>query len=219
MPLNALKPVGGDKGKYMILKRLKLATSASHTTLESQLPLMKTDLSLDNYHQFVSRFFGFYAPLESQLLAAPHWQNLAFDYQARQKTPRLKQDLLSLGSSPESLAVAPQCTDLPEVTTPGHLLGCLYVIEGATLGGRVITRHLQNQLGLTPDSGGAFFDGYGAQTGSHWKAFCTMLSENADDVGDGGRQEAIVAGANRTFETLTNWLFPTSIYRTSAHDV
>jgi heme oxygenase len=133
--LIALEPVGGDKGKYMILKRLKLATSASHTALESQLPLMKSDLSLDDYHQFVSRFFGFYAPLESQLLAASHWQILAFDYQARQKTPRLKQDVLALGSSPESLAVTPKCTDLPEVTTREHLLGCLYVIEGATLGG------------------------------------------------------------------------------------
>jgi heme oxygenase len=216
--LIALEPVGGDKGKYMILKRLKLATNASHTALESQLPLMKSDLSRDEYRQFVSRFFGFYAPLENQLLAAPFWQTLAFDYHARQKTPRLKQDLLSLGSSPESLAVTPQCTDLPEVTTPGHLLGCLYVIEGATLGGRVITRHLQNQLGLTPESGGAFFDGYGAETGSHWKAFCTMLSKNAGHLGDEGRHDAIVAGANRTFETLTNWLFPTSLYSTPAHD-
>jgi heme oxygenase len=202
----------------MILKRLKLATSASHTALENQLPLMHTDLSRDDYHQFVSRFLGFYAPLENQLLASPFWQLLAFDYHARQKTPRLEQDLLSLGSSPESLAAAPQCTDLPEVRTPEHLLGCLYVIEGATLGGRVITRHLQNQLGLTPESGGAFFDGYGTETGARWKAFCTMLSRNADHSGNEGRHAAIVAGANHTFETLIHWLFPASPHSTAAHD-
>jgi heme oxygenase len=202
----------------MILKRLKQATSASHTALENQLPLMNTDLTRDEYGQFVSRFFGFYAPLESQLLASPLWQTLAFDYHARQKTPRLKQDLSSLGNSADVLAVTPHCTDLPALTTPEQLLGCLYVIEGATLGGRVISRHLQNQLGLTSESGGAFFDGYGTETGLRWKAFCTMLSRNADSSGDEGRHEAIVAGANRTFEALTRWLFPTSLHITAAHD-
>jgi heme oxygenase len=202
----------------MILKRLKLATSASHRALESQLPLMHRDLSLDDYRRFVSRFLGFYAPLEGQLLAAPCWQQLAFDYTARQKTPRLTRDLLSLGSSFEALRGTPLCTDLPVLETPEQLLGCLYVIEGATLGGRVITRHLEGQLGLKPESGGAFFDGYGTETGTHWKVFCTLLSKHADHCTDQGRHEAIVVGANRTFEALTHWLFPTSLQQTATHD-
>jgi heme oxygenase len=196
----------------MILKRLKLATSASHTALEDQLPLMRADLSREDYRRFVGRFFGFYAPLEAQLMASPHWKSLAFDYADRQKTPRLTQDLLALGSSARALASTPRCTDLPACNTPEQLLGCLYVIEGATLGGRVITRHLQNQLGVTPESGGAFFDGYGAQTGVRWKAFCTMLSTHAGDHdAHASRHAAIVAGANHTFETLTHWLFPATV--------
>lgn len=190
----------------MILKRLKLATSASHTALEDQLPLMRSDLSREEYRQFVGRFFGFYAPLETQLMASNHWQLLGFDYAVRQKTPRLVQDLVALGGSAAEVAATPRCTNLPALITPEQLLGCLYVIEGATLGGRIITRQLQTQLGLNPESGGAFFDGYGAQTGPHWKAFCTMLTNIADE----SRHGAIVAGANRTFETLTHWLFPTS---------
>lgn len=208
----------------MILKRLKLATSACHTALEDQLPLMKDDLSLSSYRQFVGRFFSFYAPLESQLMVSPHWRSLAFDYTTRQKTPRLTLDLLALGSSSAELAATPRCTNLPVLTTPEELLGCLYVIEGATLGGRIITRQLQTQLGLTLESGSAFFDGYGAQTGSNWKAFCTMLSNHADLHADENHHAAIVAGANRTFETLTLWLFPTSLcnaptYTTAHHDL
>jgi heme oxygenase len=57
----------------MILKRLKLAFSARHTALEDQLPLMKADLSREDYRRFVSRFFGFDAQLEVQLMASPHW--------------------------------------------------------------------------------------------------------------------------------------------------
>ncbi len=208
-----------------------MATSASHTALEDQLPLMNADLTREDYIQFVNRFFGFYAPLEVQLLASPHWHQLAFDYVPRQKTPRIAQDLLALGRSDAALAATPRCTDLPACTTAEQLLGCLYVIEGATLGGRSITRHLQSQLGLTPESGGAFFDGYGVQTGSHWKAFCTMLSENADrqmghsadDSADHfsveSRHAAIVAGANQTFETLTHWLFPATLHTTATHDL
>ena len=67
----------------MILKCLKLATSACHTALEDQLPLMRSDLSRGEYRQFVGRFFGFYAPLEILLMASNHWQLLAFDYAAR----------------------------------------------------------------------------------------------------------------------------------------
>lgn len=202
----------------MILKRLKLATSACHSALEDQLPLMHANLSREAYRQFVGRFFGFYAPLEAQLMASPHWQHLGFDYTNRQKTPRLAQDLLSLGSTAQALSDTPLCTDLPVLETPEQLLGCLYVIEGATLGGRVITRHLEGQLGLKPESGGAFFDGYGTETGSRWKVFCTLLSTHADHCADEGCHEAIVAGANHTFEALTHWLFPTSIQRTATHD-
>jgi heme oxygenase len=215
----------------MILKRLRLATNARHTALENQLPLMNADLSLEDYRQFVERFFGFYAPLEAQMMASPHWPLLEFEYTTRQKTPRLAQDLLALGSNAAAVAATPRCIALPACTTPEQLLGCLYVIEGATLGGRSITRHLQTRFGLTPQSGGAFFDGYGARTGSQWKAFCTMLARNADRLRDAstdpcadlsaleGRHAAIVAGANRTFETLSLWLFPTSLQRTAMHDL
>jgi hypothetical protein len=33
------------------------------------------------------------------------------------------------------------------------------------------------------------------------------------------RHAAIVAGANRTFETLSHWLFPTSLQSTALHDL
>ena len=202
----------------MILKRLKLATSVSHSALEDQLPLMNADLSREDYCRVVARFLGFYAPLEVQLMDSPHWQQLPFDYADRQKTPRLKQDLLALGSSHWALATTPLCAVLPALNAPEKLLGCLYVIEGATLGGRSITHHLQNRIGLTPESGGSFFDGYGAQTGSRWKVFCTMLLNNAGLSDDEARHAAIVAAANATFQTLTQWLFPHCSQPAATHE-
>ena len=111
-----------------------------------------------------------------------------------------------------------QFSSPPELTTRldsiQRVLGCLYVIEGATLGGQVITRHLEKNLGITPESGGAFFAGYGAETGARWKEFCALLTAAAERVSG---EDEIVASANDTFATLGRWLFPdTSLFTKTA---
>lgn len=189
----------------MILKHLKQATGSRHAALESRLPLLDAGMSRLSYLHFLQRFYGYYAPLESQLLALPYWNSMDFDYAGRHKTPRLMQDLRALGETPEAIQGFARCQHLPTLASPGQLLGCLYVIEGATLGGQIITRHLEANLGLTPLTGASFFDGYGARTGSQWKAFCAMLRGNA---GESGRQDDILSSASQTFETLGQWLFP-----------
>ena len=171
----------------MILKHLKQATGLRHAALESRLPLLDAGMSRLSYLHFLQRFYGYYAPLESQLLALPYWNSMDFDYAGRHKTPRLVQDLRALGETPEAIQGFARCQHLP------------------TLGGQIITRHLEANLGLTPLTGASFFDGYGARTGSQWKVFCAMLRGNA---GESGRQDDILSSASQTFETLGQWLFP-----------
>jgi heme oxygenase len=188
-----------------ILKRLKLETRACHLALERQLPLMDPTLSQAAYRHFVGRFYGFYAPLEARLEASTQWDECEFDYQGRYKTQRLALDLKALRVAPEEVNLLPQCQDLPALGTASQLLGCLYVMEGATLGGQVISRHLQAHLGVAPDSGGAFFAGYGLETGMRWKSFCVRLHVFAQAV---DAQDALIASANQTFASLQRWLFP-----------
>ena len=187
-----------------ILKHLRSETSERHTVLEHRLPLVDPRLSRDGYQSILEGFFGYYAPLEVQLSGASVWAELAFDFAARRKVPELEKDLLVLGRTAEELTRLPKCAKLPKLETIPQVLGCLYVIEGSTLGGQIITRHLQANLGITPETGGAFFAGYGAETGARWQAFGAMITEAARF---GGADE-IVASANRTFETLELWLFP-----------
>ena len=193
----------------MILKRLKEATRSRHTALESRLPLLDTHLARNAYHEFVHLFFGYYEPLEKKLMAQPCWESIGFDYAERRKTPRLTADLMALGDSAETVQGLARCQNLPVLSNPGQVLGCLYVIEGATLGGQIISRHLETALGLGATSGASFFSGYGPQTGSRWKAFCAMLEANAGrDGNDHNHDRDIVDSARQTFETLGLWLFP-----------
>ncbi|MBC7786130.1 MAG: biliverdin-producing heme oxygenase [Methylophilaceae bacterium] len=191
-----------------ILERLKLGTRARHVALESRTVLMDKDLSHTNYHQCLQRFFGYYVPLEKRMLASPAWHEIEFLYNNRNKTPQLVQDLCELGFKQHVLDALPRCNRLPELVTAAQLLGCLYVIEGATLGGQIITKHLSARLDITPESGGSFFAGYGHQTGSHWKAFGAGLTAFATQVGS---DEEIISSANSTFKTLDYWLYPTQI--------
>lgn len=185
-----------------ILKRLRSETSERHAVLEQKLPLVDPRLSRDGYRAILEGFFGYYLPLEAQLGGSAVWGELDFEFAARRKVPQLERDLGVLGGTTEDL---PQCAELPELETIPQVLGCLYVIEGATLGGQIITRHLQANLGITPETGGAFFAGYGGDTGARWQAFGAMITAAAERVGG---EDEIIASANRTFETLELWLFP-----------
>ena len=189
----------------MILHRLKEATHSRHIALESRLPVLDAHLAHGAYREFVHPFFGYYEPLEIKLMAQPCRDSIGFDYAGRRKTPRLAQDLLALGTSAQAVQGLPRCRNLPALSSPGQILGCLYVLEGATLGGQIISRHLASGLGLGTASGAAFFSGYGPRTGSRWKAFCALLEAHA---GQHGNHRDILDSARQTFETLGQWLFP-----------
>lgn len=186
-----------------ILQRLKQETRDRHAAIEGQLPLLNPDLTPGAYRDVVGRFYGFYAPMEERLRAFDGWQECGLDYADRYKTPRLAQDLAAMGDGPTMVEGLPLCADLPTLGSASELLGCLYVMEGATLGGQIITRHLQANLGVTPDRGGAFFAGYGSETGSRWKAFCARLNAFALAA---ETQDNLIASANRTFASLHRWL-------------
>lgn len=162
---------------------------------------MRPDFSREDYRDLLRRFHGYYHPLEQDLLNAGHWRDIGLDYPQRLKTAALERDLVTLGDAAPSLL--PQCSSLPDVSPLPASLGCLYVLEGATLGGQIISRHLREHLGLTPATGAAFFSGYGPDTGPRWKEFGTVLTTAAREE-DG---DAIVAAANQTFMTLSDWIF------------
>ena len=81
-------------------------------------------------------------------------------------------------------------------------MGALYVTEGSTLGGQLISRHLAQRFGWKNGEGHRFFSCYGAETGRMWASFreeLTRLSEPSPE-------DMIVDGARKMFRTLHNWL-------------
>ena len=118
------------------------------------------------------------------------------------KGPLLAADLKALGVT--DLGTLPVCTDLPHVRGWREAIGCHYVLEGSTLGGRVILKQMRRD----PEAGNdrlptAFFSAYGDATGEHWRAFCSFLRSRS---GDRNVLVTAPAAAEATFSALERWL-------------
>lgn len=183
-----------------VLERLRTETRSHHDAIETSLNLMSATLTLGAYRHTLARFHGFYRPLEDGMKAMGGWTDCDFDMGARWKTPLLEDDLRSLGVNDP--AALPVCTDLPPHANVAAAFGCLYVLEGATLGGQIINRALEQSLGITPTAGSAFFHGYGDRTGSMWRAFRAGLTAFAVTPCD---QDEVVKAAKDTFTKLHRW--------------
>jgi heme oxygenase len=182
-----------------MMAHLKQETKVYHEQLEANAfarALMDGSLSRAAYGEMLQRFYGFYRPLEAQL------QNVSIaglDIHARLKTPLLERDLRALGCYDETL---PLCPDVPVINSTARALGCMYVLEGATLGGQLIARQLR-KLGTTPENGAAFFNSYGENVGEMWKAFAAVT--NAYAVAN-GHEDEMTAAACETFIAFERWL-------------
>lgn len=186
-----------------IMARLKQETLAQHQQTEDEVDLMSDDFTLADYRDLLTRFYAFYRPYEEKMRAAVKERPVGLDYGRRQNTPRIVTDLRALGMSDGEIAGLQVTDDLPRIDSAERIYGSLYVIEGSTLGGRIIARHLKEKFGLDEQSGLAFFSGYGEETGPMWKDFGRAVSEFA---ANGADEDEIIAAANETFEKIGNSL-------------
>jgi heme oxygenase len=183
-------------------EKLKRETTTLHQRLEAQLGLLEDPLSLARYRQVLEAFYGFYAPIEIRLarLAAA---DPPLEFPLRARAGLIESDLVALGVSRRELAALPWCAELPPLSRREHLAGCLYVLEGASLGGQVVAKVLKRRLDLAKGSGASFFVGDADGTGARWLQVLRWL-EGLVHVG--ARTEQIVASACATFLTLGRWL-------------
>jgi heme oxygenase (biliverdin-IX-beta and delta-forming) len=181
-----------------ILARLKLETAPEHTAIEATTGVMHPRLALLGYRWYLERTYGFYQPVEERLERFGAWQALGLDPAPRRKLALLTRDIVHLGDDPAALAV---CKSPPELANLAEAVGCSYVLEGSTLGGRVISRHVQSRLGA--DVPRSFLECYGANTGESWQEFGAALSRFARtrDI-----ENDVIVGAKKTFGAFTRWL-------------
>jgi heme oxygenase len=189
----------------MILRALREQTAALHERVERVVGLPTRLAGVAGYADLLGRLYGFVQPVEQLLAGAVDCRAIGLDFEARRKAGHLRDDLTALGSSGATVDALPRCSRLPAVTGAADVFGVMYVMEGSTLGGRVVRRMVADRLGLTPGHGCAYFAGYGDRVGPMWQEFCTALDRFAA-AAPAGTGEQIVAAAVGTFDGLGRWL-------------
>lgn len=174
---------------------LRAATRAEHEALETQ-PLMRRlvspELTQAEYGLIVRAQRAYYRSLEPSL-----WP---FERQLRDRLPevgyRYHSRLPALERDSRQLAL-PADEGQPgwvfHPTSAEQALGVLYVLEGASQGGRLIARHLGKVLALDGDNGASFFSSYAEQ--QNWALLCDWLEGLP---GEEPWKEALT-GAKKTF--------------------
>lgn len=187
------------KNLPLILSELRTATTRQHRVLEKRIPFFTTDLLL--YTRLIEAYYGFYRPLEN-LLFQVAMTIPGLDWLMRSKTPSLEADLYALGLDAAAIDAIPLCPFPLQLRSIANVLGVLYVLEGATLGGQSLSSGLYSRLGVDEHKGGRFFAVYGTSTLLMWHGFLACLYEVCDPV---ERAESVVA-AQATFEAFEGWL-------------
>lgn len=176
-----------------ILTRLRTETRPYHEALEENSfnqELTAGRPSREATEHFLTKMYGFMEPYEQRL--RQHSFGPAWNIDQRYRAHLILQDL------PVEVPTPPLCPSMPPLNTWPQLLGAMYVLEGSTLGGQVITRQLA-KAGIPTR---AYFSGYGDQTGPLWKSFCQLLVQEATEE----NQDEIVESASRTFQHLHAWI-------------
>ena len=123
------------------------------------------------------------------------------DIERRMRTSSLRLDLRVLGNNrPEELPLA----SVPGFHSLCEKFGCLYVLEGSTLGGQLISREIKSELHYTPENGCAYFASYGAEITSMWRKFREAIE--AFGSANSGSHDRIVHSAISTFGVFADWI-------------
>lgn len=177
-------------------KQLRGATTAAHVALEDALDLLRPPLERERFVRLLRRWHAFHAAWQPALgtqlpraITAP-----------RDRLGALASDLHALGCELAKIdRIAAHAPAAALCETRAAALGSLYVIEGSTLGGRVVAGALAAAPWLPP-GGLRSFDPYGADCATRWRETLGFIA-HADEP-----PRWIVDSALRTFELLREWL-------------
>lgn len=189
------------RNSNLLRESLKQETQQQHRALENTLDLLRPDFTLFDYGTLLTKFYSFHVVFDN--IMQRHKKNnvipAEFYCVDRMKHEWLLEDLSALAITPAPTSgSAAECL-ASELTSAEHLWGAIYVIEGSTLGGTLLSKHFEKKFGINTDTGLHFFTGYGQHTGKNWQLTVDRLRDCETQKMS---SEAIVHGAKRTFQLL-----------------
>ena len=178
---------GRNPASWKVRGALRDATGAVHERLHQAPPfaaLANQQLDVGAYTELLRRIALFHVTVSRDLESG------------RARTRLLAQDLEALGARvPRPVAWSPP-------TSASARLGLAYVVEGSSLGGKLIYRQLDYLFGRSAE-GRRFFRG-SPSDGGRWQALCRNLEAEGRAA---GTVEEMIGGARAAFALFEQLVF------------
>ena len=180
----------------MLADELKEQTRVVHADLEKKLLTHIQEVNdAERYTRLLVLMYGYYAAVEEQL---DSFSESLPDYPTRRKSQTILDDLDKLDYPRKQIA---RCADVPAINSLPSALGAMYVLDGSTLGGKIISKMLLKQV---PSLEGStkFFQGYTDDSMLMWQKFKEHLHNTVDEPEFPETHQA----AKETFVKFKKWL-------------
>lgn len=202
---------------------LKTETRSQHDATENHFAaLMDPNLTIDTYLNVLKQMAGFHREFENLLFQLPDSKAAQFYLNDRTKLNRLLRDQkvveekINEGRKKQTQQFKTQSCPIDfkvdhnefaqrmkmalksSASSEASLWGFIYVIEGSTLGGQIISKNIQQSLDLDPTAGIEYFSGYGVNNNVMWRRFLFEL----DNPEAQAQPQSAVQGAKLAFSWM-----------------
>lgn len=182
------------------LAGLRSATAAAHGDLDAALDVLDRPWDTAVHRRWLELTWGLLAPLERALAGQARRDPGALDVAGRVRADLALDDLRALAVPEGELARLPECPDVPAVPDRAAALGVRYVLDGSTLGGRLIARTVV-EAGVPAAATTSLTGREG--TGRRWRETTAAVDAAGPDALPG-----MTAAALATFAAYRAWLAP-----------
>ncbi|WP_432501600.1 biliverdin-producing heme oxygenase [Kineococcus arenarius] len=193
----------GGRGADGALARVRSATARQHAELDGGLDVLDRPWGAQVHRRWLELTLGLLDPLERELARWAAADPGVLDVVERARADMVRDDLRALGALPAEIAAVPECPGLPVVAGRAQALGVCYVLDGSTLGGKLIRASLVAS-GVPEAACTSLVGRPGA--GRRWRGTAAAV----DALGRPGdpQVEVMAATAVETFAAYRRWLAP-----------
>ena len=187
-PVSANQPFAQNPAASRAIDRLRQQTGAAHGELDESLHLIDRLSAMRQRANVLAGYHRFHHAAEAAI--APFLAAIAdLDFSARRRSRLIADGLGILGEE-----MLPDRAAGLDISTRSEAFGALYVLEGSSLGGRVILKELKRRGASLAGLG--FLDPYGFNAGPRWRSFLAILER---EIHSDEQQNDAVTGALTAF--------------------
>lgn len=187
--------------KGTLADRLKVETAPLHLSVEQQVRLPDSVRTKAEYGELLQRLLTFHRAFEVALgvpIWSEEWIRIGITLGDHTRSTDLMDDLAYFDKMTVSQEEAEQVS--PIFNSFAEAVGGLYVIEGSSLGGKILAPLFRAHLGEIPTR---YYENYGRDHPQPWRSVQSALARFEKEYED---TDEVITGAAVTFRRFGNHL-------------